>query len=355
MPKLRVLIRYEHGNDATPFGAAYIRLIRPLSHPTIRRNYKIWLGDRKSCRGMDVVIADRMWKPGVTTSDAEQLVEEVRQAGARLVFAIDDNLIDHPGVGTEQKAVVELLARESDGVIVSTGPLRDRFLSLNETVELVPNAVDERLFRRALRRRPPKGRDPSVHVIGYMGTFTHDGDLRMIAPALRAAWKKHRSRIELHVVGAIGSATTYEALGDIPVRVVPLRPKDMEYPRFVRWMVANMHFDIGIAPLEDSAFTRCKSDMKYLDYGALGIPGIFSRVPAYEHTVQHLRTGYLAENNAQAWEEGLNRLLDDSQLRQSMGRQVQSEVFATRTLEHCAWRWDSAIQTIVEKRRCRQQ
>ena len=148
-------------------------------------------------------------------------------------------------------------------------------------------------------------------MIGYMGTFTHDDDVRMIAPALRPVLERRRDRIEFQLVGAVGQSATLDAFGDLPVRVVNVDPADMEYPAFVAWMISHMHFDVGIAPLRANDFTRCKSDIKYLDYGALGIPGIFSRGPAYEQTVRHLETGYLADNDPEAWEEGLNRLLDD--------------------------------------------
>ena len=111
MRKLKVLVRYEHGGCRTPFGAAYIRLLRPLSHPSIAEAFDLVVGDEPSCRGMDVVIADRLWKPGATTREAMQLVEQARRAGACLIYAIDDNLLDLNEISIEQKAVVGLLAR----------------------------------------------------------------------------------------------------------------------------------------------------------------------------------------------------------------------------------------------------
>ena len=61
-------------------------------------------------------------------------------------------------------------------------------------------------------------------------------------------------------------------------------------------MRQHLRWDVAIAPLEDDAFTRGKSDLKYLDYAALGIPGVFSDVRPYRDTVRHRETGLLAAN-----------------------------------------------------------
>ena len=98
----------------------------------------------------------------------------------------------------------------------------------------------------------------------------------------------------------------------------------------------NLSWDVGIAPLENTIFNRCKSDIKFLDYSALGFPGIYSRVPSYEGTVQHLETGYLVENTPSAWTEALDVLLANTDLRTQLALNAQEYVFSTRTLQHGA-------------------
>ena len=55
-------------------------------------------------------------------------------------------------------------------------------------------------------------------------------------------------------------------------------------------------WDVAVAPLHDTAFNRCKSDLKFLEYAALGLPGIYSDVVPYKHAVRHEETGLLTEN-----------------------------------------------------------
>ena len=95
---------------------------------------------------------------------------------------------------------MRLLSRAADGVVVSTEPLRERMLRLNSRVAVVPNAVDERLFRLGEPR--PARNDGGPVTIGFMGTFSHEGDLMMILAPLRALLRRHAGRVRLQLVGA---------------------------------------------------------------------------------------------------------------------------------------------------------
>jgi glycosyltransferase involved in cell wall biosynthesis len=97
-------------------------------------------------------------------------------------------------------------------------------------------------------------------------------------------------------------------------------------------------------------FNRCKSDIKFLDYSALGFPGIYSRVPAYEGTVRHLETGYLVENTPSAWAEALDELLSNNDLRTQLALNAQEYVFSSRTLLQGAIRWREAIFSIIQNK-----
>ena len=326
-----------------PHSSSYVRLLLPLQHPRLAREFDATWG--AEYRPAEVVIVERSWNQD--EERAAQLVRRVRSDGARLVFSIDDNLMDLEAAWftAAHRAVVKLLAAEADGVIVSTEPLAERMRRFNDRVFVVPNALDERLLSDA----EPHGAAPSAAgklTIGYMGTATHDEDLEMVAGALRAVLRRNGDRVEFQLVGAVARDSTLEALDGLPVSI--LRSGDgVEYPDFVRWMCRTLRWDLAIAPLRDDAFNRCKSDIKFLDYGALGIPGVFSRVPAYENTVHDGETGLLADNTSKSWEENLDRLIGDDALRRSIGAAARRYVLFGRTLRQCAPRWGDAIRSIM--------
>jgi len=228
-------------------------------------------------------------------------------------------------------------------VIVSTPALAERLEHLRPGVLVVPNALDERLFGPA--PEPAAWSAPGV-TIGYMGTLTHEADLRMVLAPLRALLRRHAGRVRLELVGGAAEDRLASLFEGLPLRQLHSRHDDA-YPKFVPWMRQNLRWDVAIAPLEDDAFTRCKSDLKYLDYAALGIPGVFSDVRPYRDTVRHRETGLLAANDERAWADALEEIVSDAALRARLAAAAYAEVYGNRMLRMNAVRWREALGGIV--------
>jgi glycosyltransferase involved in cell wall biosynthesis len=228
-------------------------------------------------------------------------------------------------------------------VIVSTEPLAERLAGLNRNVIVVPNQLDETLYSD-LPPSPPA--DDSTTVIGYMGTYSHFDDLMMIVHPLRRLLASH-SGIRLEFVGVAERSELLAIFPGAEVRVLDVPSSAVRYPEFTAWMQKNLRWDLAIAPLEMTEFTRSKSDIKMLDYGILGIPGIFSQVPAYERTVRHEVTGLLVPNAPEAWEDALARAAKSSELRRSMSVAVCDEVRSSRSLRQHATEWPDAIGKLL--------
>ncbi len=343
---LRVHILYEHGGDFRPHACSYIRVLLPLSHPVNSPAFQLSWGVHYE--PADVVIVERYWKP-VNPWSPELLLKRLRADGGCMIYAIDDNLLDlSPDrlgwVPTpEDLATVQYFAREADGVIVATKRLAERLAPISERVHVVPNALDERLFVR----RPSEWAAPTTErkVLGYMGTITHDADLTIISQALRKVLERHPGDLEFQLIGGCSDSAFLNSLDGLPVRVLDVG-ENARYPQFVRWMTENVHWDVAIAPLEETSFTLCKSDIKFLDYSALGVPGIYSHVPAYQDTVRHLENGYLVKNDADAWVEAIEQLLADDSLRLRLARNAEEYVRSNRMLKQNARRWRDALTSI---------
>jgi processive 1,2-diacylglycerol beta-glucosyltransferase len=329
--------------------STFIRLLLPLTHPANAAHFRVTQG--RSYEPADIVMVERTWEQDL--SAAEELVRQARRDGTCLVYSLDDDLIllgkdgplKSPSMTPEKVRLVELLARECDGVLVSTDRLKERMLFYNNRVFTVPNAIDERLFEQPPECPP----GPRPLVMGFMGTSTHDADLLMIADALRRCLHKYAGDLELQLVGGIGDPATLQAFEGLPVRV--LRSGDATaYPDFVRWMWMHLHWDFALAPLEDNPFTRCKSDIKFLDYSALGIPGIYSRVASYEASVSNRETGLLVENHPAAWETAIEDIVAQGEARAELGRRARAYVLARRTLRQHAAHWREALAAILAGR-----
>jgi processive 1,2-diacylglycerol beta-glucosyltransferase len=347
--RLRIRVLYEYGIDGRPHSSSFVRLLRPLTHPTVRGRVDVATGVSYEGEGADAVVVDRLWRPDVSMVLAKELVDRVRQAGARLVYFLDDNLLDLPNErsdwpSAEQVAVVELFLRRADVVVVTTPALRDRVSSYNLNTAVLRNALDERLLvGGAGSPERPWGRS-GEKVIGYMGTRSHDADLMMVLPALRGLARRRPGEFEIQLVGVAASPETVTALGDLPVRLVEPEPEEVEYPLFMLWFSSQLAWDIAIAPLRNTPFGRCKSDIKFLDYSAIGAVSVCSRGPAYEGSVRPGETGWLAEDDPAAWEEALDCLLRNDEQRELMARAASGYLWSERILVQCAPQWLAVLE-----------
>ena len=347
MATISVHVISEHGGDRRAYGCSYIRNLLPLAHP-VNRAY-LAMSSSFDYAPADVVIVERAWEPHTNVIEADELVAHASADGACLVYAIDDALLEAPSIPSASRTIVRTLCRAAAGVIVSTPFLQNRFARLNPRVFVVPTALDERLFFAGTvdRAREASGR----LVVGFMGTLTHDSDLMLVVQPLRTLLRRNAGTIEFQIVGGVSEPGWLRVFDGLPVRKLEVPPGSILYPAFIGWMRRNLSWDIAVAPLADSPLNQGKSDIKFLDYSALGFPGVYSAVPPYLQSVRQRETGILAGNSPAEWYEALETLTKDATLRSSIGARSQSYVRSQRTLEHCAAAWREAVLAILADHR----
>lgn len=348
---VKVHILYEYGIDLQPHSSAYIRLLRPLTHPKLDNDLDVTYGLRYKGEQVDFVILDRLWRPDVSIDRIRRLVANVERARAKLVYAIDDNFFELPPNRSkeftqEQLEIVNYLIHIADRIIVTTQHLKECYKKYNSNIIVIPQALDERLL---IPRKPQNFSYPFNEkrmVIGYMGTLTHDDDLKIVVPALEAICRNYIDKIEIQIIGGVGDKSTNQYFNNLPVRYVDPKPGENEYPLFMTWYTGKTDWDIAIAPLCDNPFNRHKSDIKLLDYSAIGVPGIYSKVAAYQSSVKHMSTGLLSENHVDAWYEALETLISKQDLRINIAGAAYQYLYSQRTILKCAHNWLNIFRTL---------
>lgn len=170
----------------------------------------------------------------------------------------------------------------------------------------------------------------------------------MVLPALAEVLARHGSgQVRLECVGAVGDTSRVDGLATLPIRFFGPATDESEYPLFMLWFTSSVRWDIALAPLRDTPFGRCKSDLKYLDYAAIGAAGIFSRVAPYQAGVRHGETGWLAENTTAAWAAAIETLVADAALRRRLAVAAHAELIGHRTLAHRAGDWIAALRVLL--------
>ncbi len=347
---LKVHVLYEHSNNQI-HGSSIVRLLRPLNHPKLARSILMTSGTSYEKSDADIIMVDRLLKPDIKITDAEKLVEYAHKNRITLIYSLDDNLLDlkliepgkmHPTA--LERNIIRYFIKESDGVLVSTYCLRERIKNLNKRIFVIENMLDEQLFDEKTRinlEHSNKIKDKLV--IGYMGTSTHDRDFMIIIPAIKKILHKYNDSIRLEILGALSDR---RLLNLLPNTSEIYEKGNNEYDVFWRWMNANVFWDFAIAPLEKNEFTKCKSDIKFLDYSALGIPGIYTRFDPYEKTIINGKTGLLVDNDTESWISALEQLIRDADLRKNLANNARDYLFSNRTLDKCACYWEKMLLTI---------
>lgn len=208
--------------------------------------------------------------------------------------AYNDN---RPGDRQEIWATKQMMS--ADGVICSTQYLADQYRRYNSNITVIPNCIDFDHWDK-LKSEPHDG-----ITIGWIGGSTHTGDLKIVKNIL------------------------YKILDKYPnVTVKIVIPGPLDWPAHPRmhilheWQTIDAYpkrfkehgFDIGIAPLRDNSFNRAKSNLRYLEYSACGIPTVASRVEPFKRNFK----GFLCDDESD-WKYNLESLIDNEALRLDKG------------------------------------
>jgi glycosyltransferase involved in cell wall biosynthesis len=135
---------------------------------------------------------------------------------------------------------------------------------------------------------PPAAGGPRA-ITYFSGTRTHDRDFAVAVPALQKLLVR-RDDLVLRVVGPVS----------LPAGIDRVERHD-RVP-FARYAQLVRESYVNLAPLEDTPYNRCKSAVKVLEAGVLGIPTVVSPIGEY------LRVGTRGVLFAHGPEEWLERI-----------------------------------------------
>ena len=301
---LRVHLVVPYGGQG-PQSSAYIRLLCPLTDESVAGRIAVTLGAAEDkLPPCDVCIVQRAAMPDARAVD--RLVGELGAIGAALVVDVDDAfgaMDDHPEAEVYRplNTAIEHAIAASAETWFSTPRLAELYGHVVHRHAVMPNALDSRIWRD-WRAQPPEpfGQD-KVRML-YMGTGTHGPDFAVIRPALDRLWAEREGQFDVTLIGIAADIEPAPWLH----RIAP-PAEAVAYPRFVRWLRGQGPFDIGLAPLADTRFNSGKSDIKMLDYLALGLLPVVQDSIAYRLDPDAAAVAVHADD----WFETLRGLIDD--------------------------------------------
>lgn len=220
----------------------------------------------------------------------------------------------HPAV---HATLDKFLARAERIIVMSptlAGYLRARFPA-QHVAEISP-PIDLALIDQHRRAATENGAARKLR-IGYPST-RRPNVAELLANVVKGTLDRHYDDVEFEFIGWMP-----DALRGVPG--VTFLPEVKGYESYVA-LVQQRGWDLALAPLMDSLFENCKTNLKYREYAAFGVPGIYSNVALYSSCVQHQQTGLLAENSVDAWLIALETAITRPALRASIIEAARADI-----------------------------
>lgn len=251
----------------------------------------------------------------------------------KFVMDVDDNVFDidplNPiHISMEKKYLEYLKAITVDAKYITTTTeklakilRKQRYYRDPESVIVIPNMISIRDYI------PGDYDNKDKIVIGYAGGASHYGDLHKtgMIDALAKVMHEHKN---VYVKSAGMFIDKY--LPKARYEFVSGQKDKEGWFKFY----TELNFDIGLAPLEDTPFTRSKSNIKWQEYSLKSIPTIASNIGPYKDTINHGSDGYLVENTYESWYKALKLLVENVSLRKKIGAKAKDIVIKQHSIEN---------------------
>lgn len=207
-------------------------------------------------------------------------------------------------------------------LIVTTDALREYCAEMIDDIRVVPNRLERDIWTRLepVRREGPRPR------VGWVGAQQHGGDLKLLEPVVRA----------------LADEVDWVFMGMCPATVEDCVKETHEFVSIRDYpaKMASLGLDLALAPLEIHPFNECKSNLRLLEYGALGWPVICTDIEPYrrgEPPVLRL------PNHPDRWISAIRERLSEPRHLKAEGDLLKAWVRGNYILEDALEEWQCAL------------
>ncbi len=265
----------------------------------------------------------------------------MKQADIPYVYYLDDNLWEIKGnnplgrfhLDPKVLATLTAFVQQAHYVVAASSILKDYIYPINANVVHISAGFDFDLVKNITANSP----DSQIKIL-YAGSLYRDQDFVPVIPAIKQIIKEFDHQITFHFYGYIP-----DALKGLPNIVFD--GKFYKYNDFIKKQYAE-GFDIGMAPLKDSPSNRAKTELKFREYGACGIAGIYSNIPPYSMCVTHSINGLLVGHQSDDWYQALKLLIMNSELRKNIQHAAAVDVLNNYDHNRIAINWRKLLDQL---------
>ena len=241
-----------------------------------------------------------------------RLVEAVRPQLRRLVFFMDDDVLDgHVSKGLPLGYRFKLarfgawrkswLQQQRAELWVSTPFLQKKYIAWQPRLVLPSPLLGFKDIRRVF----------------YHGSSSHAEEISWLRPVMDKVLRRDE-RLAFEIVGGFD---VYRLYRGVP-RVHIVQP--MKWPAYQAFLsTPGRH--IGLAPLLSSSFNRARSYTKFFDITRCGAVGIYTPNSLCAEVVNHGVDGLIVRQDQDAWADAILHIAEDDLFRHSMLQEAQAK------------------------------
>ncbi len=263
------------------------------------------------------------------------LFDRAKALGKTLIFETDD-LVYEPTFVTQTDFYKKMNALEKKlyehgvgGEIVNdpavkvctttTSYLADRLRGKGKKVFVVRNKLSKEDLKWIGEIIPnSKFQIPDSLRIGYFsGTATHNKDFETISEALFRVLGKYPN-VKLVIAGPLVLPDRFAEFSD-RIERLPFADRKKHFENIAST-------DINLAPLViGDPFCESKSELKWFEAGIVGVPTVAAATQTFREAIVDGVDGFVASNEEE-WFEKLSRLIENEELRKSIGEAARKKV-----------------------------
>jgi glycosyltransferase involved in cell wall biosynthesis len=281
--------------------------------------------DRNPISDEELNQADIIFMQRVCTEQGTDLVRRINTLKIPLVYLLDDDFSLLPPDSPLGKRYLEMGAWEN---ILSNCGKADLVMSWSPILleKLRAHAKDTRQLHALANVEifdsfpaPPPRKGTGLR-FGFGGGLAHEADLLMILPAILTFLDRNPDSV-FETVGA-------------KLSILEGHPQYRHFPgsidiRAYYKSVWDRDWDFVVAPLEDKPVNNAKTDNKFRESAAAGLPGIFVKAAPYLAAVEDGVTGLLVGYEPSEWLGAMERLAADKNLRASIAKNAKEVAYKT--------------------------
>lgn len=303
--------------------------------PTNQESYKVFseISEKghfrlRSKRCVEVTRDDVEWCDVVfsirsTSSLEASLAKYFRKLGKYWILLLDDDFFslgrdygqDGQGYREEKKKCLKQVLEFTDCLMVSNQNLIEKYSKYGNIKRTYKSETAIDLDHLVA----PQMASGKVKIVYYV----NDGTTAMIDKYLRPVFYKLAEKYEGKI--SIYFIAVHPNLHELDKKLDIHYVSHMSFDGFLKYL-ADQHFDIGLAPLDDKGFSKFKYINKYVEYTRAGVAGIYSDCELYRAVIKDGENGLICENTVKGWVNAIGKLIEEPDYKVRIAQGAQNYV-----------------------------